>query len=609
MDRIKQLLAVLANSESLTAEELTQARIDLAEAVDAFAVAVAEDNSLLTVAAREALAEADVVAAQVDELLVTREQEQADALATLEEIRGRIAPKAETPTEPEGEGEGESTDEGAEGDGEGDAASEPEAATEPEAVPIAAAIEPKPRTAVPLSVLNRFQTVETKPREQVEAEIKPKITAGPDQVNFFSGQELTFADAAQAMTDRLEADNRYEGPTMDARVGRISWRHQYSNDRSVSGLAQKPSEVEGKFAAVTGIVPGYDLSVLTPRGSGPSMTAAGGGLCAPVTVRYELEEVSVADRPLRDGLPSFNADRGGIQFNSPPHLVDILADTTSAALTTLTVANDASDTAKTVQSVACGTLNTVQVRAIADRLQFSNFGDRYNPERMRAFMSLALAAHSRLCERELLEDMRAASTVTFGGVVEVGAARQLIENLYVAAEGMRYRHRMADSYPIRVVLPMWVATVVEIDFLKQAPGDAVANNPVNGEAWITSQLGQENIRPIWQRDDARTNNSLGAGAPSFGAQTGGGASLNDFPGRCESIMFPEGSFLFLDGGQLDFGIVRDSTLNQANRFQTFFEVFEGVAFVGVESLDITTLVCASGGAAALVSTKCGGVGS
>ena len=44
--------------------------------------------------------------------------------------------------------------------------------------------------------------------------------------------------------------------------------------------------------------------------------------------------------------------------------------------------------------------------------------------------------------------------------------------------------------------------------------------------------------------------------------------------------FPEGTFLHLDGGVLELGIVRDSTLNSMNDYQVFGETFENVARIG-----------------------------
>ena len=45
-------------------------------------------------------------------------------------------------------------------------------------------------------------------------------------------------------------------------------------------------------------------------------------------------------------------------------------------------------------------------------------------------------------------------------------------------------------------------------------------------------------------------------------------------------LFPEGTFLHLDGGSLELGIVRDSTLNSTNDYQVFGETFENVARIG-----------------------------
>src|SRR5688500_17761164 len=58
-------------------------------------------------------------------------------------------------------------------------------------------------------------------------------------------------------------------------------------------------------------------------------------------------------------------------------------------------------------------------------------------------------------------------------------------------------------------------------------------------------------------------------------------AVNDWSTESVSSLFPAGAFQFLDGGTLDLGLVRDSTLNAANDFSTFMETFEAVAFVAV----------------------------
>lgn len=596
MDRIKELLAKLANPAGIPADELLGLRVELAAAFDEWCLtdeALSDEGAALA-------AEVGAAAEAVDTVINEREEVMAERRTAMEELRAKVAPAVaagpedEEPETPEGGDE-----------------PEPEAAPEATA-PAVDSEEPAPELVsastrrVPLSVIAARQPAATKPQPADEPR-GPMVTAAPDLQNFSAGQEIDAYQAAVAMCERLDAASMADkdAPPSIMRAGRVSWKNQYPTDRVL-----QPGSPEVNDKRIAGVVGEYPGDPRAARYGSDGALVATGGLCAPVTVRYELETVSVADRPLRAGLPSFNADRGGIQFNSPAHLVDILADQGSAALTTTTVAQDAASGTKTVQEVACGSLNTVQVRAIAERLQFSNFADRYNPERMKQFMQLARSAHSRLSERELFEDMRASSTLVNGGAVYLGGFRSWVGQILTAGEAMRYRHRMDDAYPLRIVLPDWFKIVVALDLGMASNGEQGILHNYAVESVIAQWLGEQNIRPIYQRDDARTNNALGSGAPAFTSQTGGGATLQDLPANMTSLLFPEGSFLFLDGGSLDFGIVRDSTLNQSNRFQTFYEVFEGVAFVGVESLQIVTNLCNFGqGVAGTTTVKCGAIGS
>jgi hypothetical protein len=89
----------------------------------------------------------------------------------------------------------------------------------------------------------------------------------------------------------------------------------------------------------------------------------------------------------------------------------------------------------------------------------------------------------------------------------------------------------------------------------------------------------------------------------FGSQ--GATALLEFPDSFVWYLFAEGSFLFLDGGTLDLGIIRDSSLVGTNDYKMFVETFENVAFVGIESLKITSTINVNGVAAALRDTTGG----
>jgi hypothetical protein len=88
--------------------------------------------------------------------------------------------------------------------------------------------------------------------------------------------------------------------------------------------------------------------------------------------------------------------------------------------------------------------------------------------------------------------------------------------------------------------------------------------------------------------------ALTVSGASIASQTYGdsaaGAAIPGFPGQIDSLLFTPGSWLFLDGGELNLGLVRDSTLNARNRYRQFMETFEGAAFRGIESLRLVMSV-------------------
>jgi hypothetical protein len=129
------------------------------------------------------------------------------------------------------------------------------------------------------------------------------------------------------------------------------------------------------------------------------------------------------------------------------------------------------------------------------------------------------------------------------------------------------------------------------DLTLNMPGDG---NLGAGEAEIKGYLGNSNVDMVGSLD-----------LNSFGAQQGSAAKLLEFPDSITWYLFSEGSFLFLDGGTLDLGIIRDSSLVGTNDYKMFIETFENVAFVGVESLKITSSISINGVAAALRDTTGG----
>lgn len=78
------------------------------------------------------------------------------------------------------------------------------------------------------------------------------------------------------------------------------------------------------------------------------------------------------------------------------------------------------------------------------------------------------------------------------------------------------------------------------------------------------------------------------------ADAAAGSAIPGYPDQIDALLFTTGTKLFLDGGTLDLGLVRDSSLNSRNRYRQFMETFEGVADRGVENLRLIMTVQPTG---------------
>lgn len=328
-----------------------------------------------------------------------------------------------------------------------------------------------------------------------------------------------------------------------------------------------------------------------------AVTAAG-GFCAPFQPYYGFQRLAEADRPFRAGLEQFNAGRGGIIFRTPPDFPDF-----AGAVAQWTDANDilpGSDgpATKPCLVVPCSETEEAEVYAVTECLTFGNFMARTDPETVRNAVENTMAAFARKAEVLLINAMKTASTqVTAGDAL--GAFRDLVFHIGVAAMGYRSRHRMRRDAVLEVRLPSWVYDMAILDLTRSLPGDNVI---AAGEDLFNRALARHSVRIAALYIDSPTTGVQQVAAP----QNAG--ALNDFPAAVQWQISAPGSFLLLDNGRLDLGVVRDSVLNSTNDYQTFAETFEGLAFLGLESLWVTSTVCPNGATAGTVdpSAFCSG---
>lgn len=414
------------------------------------------------------------------------------------------------------------------------------------------------------------------PQAKVTYEAPVSITAGADIPGVSAGSPLGgMSDIAKAMADRMHQMRRTSGGDGEQHTV-ATLVASFPEERTL-----KSTDPEGNTEKVKAAV-------------SPTAITAAGGICAPVNVRYDLYDIggSVA-RPVRDALAPFNADRGGIRFVTPPVLGDL-----AGAVSLWTLQDDidaatagAPDPVKPCIRVNCGDEVTVYTDAIPLCLTFGNLNARAYPELVARHNELALVQHARFAETRLLTRIGTLST-------DVTAARQLgavIDFLVTvdrAQAAYRSRHRLESNSPLRVVAPAWVMELMRADLAKRMPGDGMEANLAVADAQINAFFRSRNINVTWTLD--------GEAGQVFGAQAAG--ALLDFPDNVVWYMFAEGTFLFLDGGTLDLGLVRDSTLNGTNDYKMFVETFEGVAKVGIESLRITSRLEPTGQVAGTVDT-------
>ena len=467
--------------------------------------------------------------------------------------------------------------------------------------PIVEEVPQEEQVTVTASAEEGFQApADRQPVIQVNEVAQVAITAGADIPGYTAGSTIdSISEVAVAMEKRIHSLRRVNGGDGEQHIV-ASFSTIYPEERT---LSTDPESNKAKIDAVVG------QQALT----------ASGGHAAPFEVKYDIFGLgSTTDRPVRDLLPKFQADRGGVRFVTPPTLISLtnananaasvydyanavgLWNETTASPSVASFTNNIGDSTTTVKgslTVAAAAEQTAQTDAVTLQLQFGNLMTRAYPELISRHNELALVQHAREAELNLINKISGFSKAVNAHVATteaanlIGVARDFLIQVRKAAVAYRSRHRLSPETRLKAIIPAWIYDAMAADLALNMPGDG---NLGVGAAEIKGYLSGSNVDLVASLD-----------MNSFGAQPGDSAKLLEFPDSFSWYLFAEGSFLFLDGGTLDLGIIRDSSLVNTNDYKMFIETFEGIAFVGVESLKITTNISVNGVAAALRDTTGG----
>jgi hypothetical protein len=305
-------------------------------------------------------------------------------------------------------------------------------------------------------------------------------------------------------------------------------------------------------------------------------------------------------------LPSFEITRGGLRYVKAPLLSEWSGAT--AVWSESTDAEPGSAT-KPIKSLVCGTEEQVFANAIPTRIGWGNMQARFAPEQMAANMDTALAEAARIAENELLTLLEAACVKNITTATLLGATRDIVTAINQGVAAYRNIHRIADSQAITVVLPRWSRELIKTDLARESAHAQSSdfNSLAVTDEDVTTILRAHGVNPIFHLDGQAEPTSKNYPSQIFVGPAEGQA-IKPFPAKMAWYLFPEGSVQFLDGGRLDLGVIRDTTLDATNDMETMVEPFEALAYRGFEhgAWQLVSSLCGSGMSAGTESTagKC-----
>lgn len=561
MDELLELLAALSgNLADIDDVELAGHLARLAELVDEVSAGDVDATVLETLTSAADVAES--VATELDYRATAEAERQTAAEAALARIRAAAAGDDADEAETAEAAEVEATDE---------TADEIESADETvDDEPVAVAASSAPR----VTRVAARRPASTRP---VPATPTGSMVASANVPGVPAGAPITPGQVLQALYDTAAAGRGVSG---GGRASVVTASGHVDPSRDLRGL--------NADAAATRI----GLAQADARRQG---LVASGGLCTPGQVVHESPSAASAARPVRDQmLTRFVADRGVVSITPPVTFASTLAAVDpwdDAAGETL----DAAAAAKHVHTVTCGTAADHSVTAIPLIVKFGNLLQRFAPERLAGAMNVLEARHARRAEQLLLETLADdAGTVAVTDAQLLGTSRDVLTTLDRAVAAILDRNRLDDGTRFVWGAPRSLRNQIRADLTRAGSG-SIDERLAVADAAIAEFFATRGIDPVWLLDTEDGG--------TFAAQADG--ALAAWPTTPVSYLFRAGDWLFLDGGNLDLGIVRDATLNGTNDAQMFMETFEGVArHSNVETMRITHTTCPSGAAATNVDVTC-----
>lgn len=492
---------------------------------------------------------------------------------TRAEVAAQVAAESEALRQRMGGGEGEGEEEApAEDEASAEEAEAPaeEAPAEEVPAPEAVAEEPTVEAIAASAAPKPKAKVSARPRavapSKVRVDHKPdhiSIVASSGVSGFDTGQELSRTELGQALHAKARGlRDRSEG-VLVASVKNNTPKHDVSNvidDESIRKAWSDAHNVEDMVAS--------------------------GGWCAPSDTTYDFV-CDFESLPDALDLPSITSTRGGLRYPTSPLLSDVYDDVNSGFTWTedddIAAAEPGGPT-KPCFVIPCPDFDEVRLQAQGICVTAGNLTDRAYPELTSRYIDLVMTAHAHRMNALTIAKVEAASTATNPTEdADLGAAEALFGHAEFIVNRFRDVFFASEDFVLEAILPRWARSVVRRDLARRngVEFDQISN------ADITSAFAEIGARPQF------VSNWQGLAAAD-----------NAYPATVKMMLYPAGTHTRLDGGSLDLGVVRDSTLNATNDYTAAWtEEFWGVVS-RCASYVTTVPVCASGNTGAQVAVTC-----
>lgn len=462
---------------------------------------------------------------------------------------------------------------------------EPEPQPEPEPVVAELAAEPEPapapqpEPAAALAQMNAMRSPAEMPHTASNRRGIAQAAGSTGADGYTPGEIFGDIDAlSEYLANKLRTRDTSKWSGADLKIPLVSATMDFDDTLSAS-------DYEKNFGVFENIGRGW-------RAEQDALVASGGP-CAPLSPSYDFYSCYSPQRPVEAGMPVVGAPRGGIRYLNPVPLggdaaaAITLKDAAASALT------PPAYTAKNCTRVTCPSETSVTVGSISWCVTFDNLNFRVFPEQVRNMLERVQIEYVKAKEIRYLNRLNQLANVPIdinaAQANPFGAVRSLYRDLKVAGHNYRKRNNMNTDAILDIWLPDVVEEILAVDATNDADNGGLPSLMAGAGGNLAAMLAQK----------ARLNvnyyyyDSTEAGFPASG-HNGSAAAWRPLPSRFRSYMYSPGSVQRLNAGQLDLGIVRDSTLNGTNDLQMFAEEWIEVAKIGCEVVALDHTTCYSG---------------